>query len=448
MRNFRLAAVGAFVIGGLLLFAVGIFLIGSRRMLFDDTFRVYAEFSQIAALENGAKVRVGGMDAGEVEHIQVPAGPSGRFRVRMRVREALHQIVRRDSVASIQNDGLVGNKFVQIEAGSEAEPPVPDQGTIQSREPFDFATLLTKMSETIDTVNATIVSVKAELDQAIGTIVDTATAAQDLIGQVGETANDILARGQKVTADVQEIVAGVRAGRGTVGRLMTDDALFEEAKRIGSDAEQAMANVRQATEQAKSAIEDLRNRGGDVGSLTSDLKQTLASARDAMADMQETTEALKRNFLVRGFFNRRGYYDLDDLSVEAYRDGALERGERRALRIWIGADVLFEQNARGEEVLSAAGRQRIDLAMSQLIHYPRTSPLIVEGYAREGIGSERFLTSRSRALAVRSYILGKYGLNGNYVAAMPMGETAKDSPAGDTWDGIAIARFVDAAAKG
>ena len=67
MPNIRLAAVGAFVIGGVLLFSVGLFLIGSRRMLFSDTFQVNAEFAQIAALDNGAKVRVSGMDAGEVQ---------------------------------------------------------------------------------------------------------------------------------------------------------------------------------------------------------------------------------------------------------------------------------------------------------------------------------------------------------------------------------------------
>ncbi len=61
----------------LLLFAVGLFLIGDRRMLFTDTFEVYAEFTQIAALDTGAKVRVAGMDAGEVEEIQRAAGSLG-----------------------------------------------------------------------------------------------------------------------------------------------------------------------------------------------------------------------------------------------------------------------------------------------------------------------------------------------------------------------------------
>ena len=94
MANARLAAVGAFVVGGILLFTVGLFLIGSRRMLFSDTFELFAEFSQIAALDGGAKVRVSGMDAGEVVSIRVPSSPAGKFRVRMRVRSDLHQLLR------------------------------------------------------------------------------------------------------------------------------------------------------------------------------------------------------------------------------------------------------------------------------------------------------------------------------------------------------------------
>ena len=81
-------AVGAFVIGGLLLFAVGLFLIGDRRMLFADTSRCTPSSRRLPGSKNGAKVRVAGMDAGEVETIQMPGPAVGaRFRVRMRVRE-------------------------------------------------------------------------------------------------------------------------------------------------------------------------------------------------------------------------------------------------------------------------------------------------------------------------------------------------------------------------
>src|SRR5260370_620285 len=112
MNRSRAVAVGAFVIAGVLLFGVGLFLIGDRRLLFSDTFEVYAEFANIAGLQNGAKVRVAGLDAGEVDTIHVPANPSARFRVKLRIREDVHPLIRVDSVASIQTDGLVGNKFM------------------------------------------------------------------------------------------------------------------------------------------------------------------------------------------------------------------------------------------------------------------------------------------------------------------------------------------------
>ena len=161
-----------------------------------------------------------------------------------------------------------------------------------------------------------------------------------------------------------------------------------------------------------------------------------------MSDMAETTEALKRNFLVRGFFNRRGYFDLADVSVDAYRQGVLESKERRAMRLWIGAELLFDRNAQGVERLSDQGRSRLDSAMSQFVRYPRTSPIVVEGYAQRPTGDERFLLSRSRGQLVRDYILSRYGLDQKTIAVMPMGSEAVDSPSGDTWDGVAVTMFI------
>jgi phospholipid/cholesterol/gamma-HCH transport system substrate-binding protein len=441
MGKGRLAVVGAFVIGGVLLFAVGLFMIGNRRMLFGDTFKVYAEFATISGLDNGAVVRVAGLQAGEVEAIHVPTSPSGRFRVRMRIRNDLRPLIRLDSVASIQNDGLVGNKFVQIEAGSEQSAVVADQGTIQSREPFDIADLMAKMSETIETVNQAIVEVKVQLDGALGSISATADTAKTLMDDVGRDARSIMASGERVATDLRTMVAGVRQGRGTVGQLLNDDALYQRAKAIASDAEKTMANLRQATEDARAAIADFRGDEGPVRGLTGDLQQTLSSARDAMADLAENTEALKRSFLFRGFFNRRGYFDLDDVTVEQYRQGVLDTADRKGLRIWLRANVLFEKDANGGERLSDAGRARLDSAMSQFVKYPR-SPFVVEGYAVGLTDDERFLSSRGRARIVRDYIVSKFELDPNLVAVMPLGREAKDSPDGDSWEGVALAVFV------
>ena len=102
MPSARLIGVGTFVLGGFLLFALGIFMIGDRRLLFANQFDVYGEFEQVAGLQDGAPVRVNGMDAGEVTDMTIPASPAGRFRVRMRVRNNLrparaHRLGRLDS---------------------------------------------------------------------------------------------------------------------------------------------------------------------------------------------------------------------------------------------------------------------------------------------------------------------------------------------------------------
>jgi phospholipid/cholesterol/gamma-HCH transport system substrate-binding protein len=389
-------------------------------------------------------VRVGGLDAGEVLEIHVPPGPSTKFRVRMRVREDLHPLIRVDSVASIQNDGLVGNKFVQIEAGSEQSPPVAALGTIHSREPFDLADLLQRMSETLDTVNLTIAEVKGQVETVLGTVSDTATDAQGVIKSVGDDVRTIMASTNAVTRDLTVIVGNVREGRGSIGKLFVDDSLFTSAKAIAAQAQAAMTNLKEATEQAKEAVADLRGEKGPVKGLAGNLQQTMALAKDAMQDLADNTEALKRNFLFRGFFNRRGYFDLHDVTVAQYREGALESKDRKALRIWASAAVLFATGANGKEELTSSGRARIDSAMSQFVRYPKTSPFVVEGYARADTGGERYLLSQARAQLVRDYVIAKFALDARFVAVMPMGAEAQGSPDGDRWDGVALAMFVPA----
>ena len=446
MGRERLAAVGAFVIGGVVLFAAGLFLIGDRRMLFADTFRVHAEFRQVAALDTGAKVRVAGVDAGEVEEIRVPPGPSGRFRVRMRVRSDLRPLIRTDSIALIQNDGLVGNKFVQIQTGTDAAPTVADGGTIQSREPFDIADLMLRMSDTLATVNTMLVQVRNGVDEALGAVAATATDAQTLMKDMGGEVRAMLRSADQVSTDLKTIVGNVRSGRGTFGKLLNDDAVYASVKAMSADAEKAVAAVRQASEEARAAIADLRGMNGPVRGLTGDVQQTLQSAREAMADLADTTEALKRNFFFRGFFNRRGYFDLDDVTVAQYRQGALESKDRRVLRIWLDAAVLFEKDANGVERLSDGGKTRLESAMSQFVRYPHRSPLVVEGYAQDVTGDARYLSSRTRAQLVRDYVVGKFKLDPSYVAIMPMGAEAPGSPSGGEWNGVALALFVEKAA--
>jgi phospholipid/cholesterol/gamma-HCH transport system substrate-binding protein len=376
----------------------------------------------------------------------VPAGPSAHFRVKLRIREDLHQLIRVDSVASIQTDGLVGNKFVQVEAGTDQAQIVPPGGTVKSREPFDLGQMLQRMSETVDLITKTIGEVKVGVDEALRSVSSTAKEAQSLMTDVGRDAREIMASTQKVTQDLDVVMSGVKQGRGTVGKLLTDDGLYVSAQKIAAEAQKAVATLREASEHAKEAVADFRGENGPMKGVTANLQQTLAAARQTMNNLAENSEALKRNFFFRGYFNRRGYFDLDEISVQQYRQGALLSKNRRVLRIWVAAAVLFEKDANGRERLSESGKIRLDSAMAQFVQYPK-SPFVVEGYAQEATSDSRYLISRARGQLVRDYVVGKFALDPKLAAVMPMGAEAIDSPSGDRWDGVALAVYVPASGK-
>src|SRR5256885_15876340 len=94
-------AMGAFVIGGLMLFGLGLFLIGDRRMLFSKSADYYTEFAQLSALQAGAKAGVGGMDAGEIVEIRVPDGSGSKFRLKFRMVEKVFPVIRTHAAASM-----------------------------------------------------------------------------------------------------------------------------------------------------------------------------------------------------------------------------------------------------------------------------------------------------------------------------------------------------------
>jgi phospholipid/cholesterol/gamma-HCH transport system substrate-binding protein len=449
MPSARLIGVGAFVIVGALLFAVGLFMIGDRRSLFEDNFEVYAEFTKLAGLEGGATVRVAGLDAGEVTAISVPTGPTGRFRVRVRLREELHAVVRSDSVASIQTEGLVGNKFVQIEGGSESSPRAPNGSTIRSRDPIDIADLLQQLSGTLTLVDSTIEDLRVDVLRAIRTIDATAGAARDLFLDSRTDITAITTSARRVADDMRGIVTALNEGQGTIGRLIKDDALYRDAQRVAAEAEQVVANLRKVTEQARQVVTDFNSRitGKDsqAQGLATDLRQAIAHARDAMADLADDAEALKRNFLFRGFFNRRGYFDLDDLSPEEYRSGALEGKNRKALRIWLDAANLFDRDQLGVERLSDRGRVRLESAMSEFLEYPPTTPLVVEGYADETTADLRYVVAQRRAALVRDYLVSKFSLDGNRIGIIALGNERPSStvaPEGMPLRGVALALYV------
>jgi phospholipid/cholesterol/gamma-HCH transport system substrate-binding protein len=224
-RELRL---GAFIVVTLLILATGIFLIGSRESLLHPTYRVKADFPNVAGLNLGADVRVGGIREGTVRDIKLPAHPGGAVTVVVGLEKATHGIVKKDSIASIRSEGLLGDKYMEISFGSEEAAPLKDGESIASEPPFDISDLMAKTNQILD------------------------------------SASDTAKNAEATTSSLKSVSSKIDEGKGTLGELVNDKTVYQ----------QATAGV---------------------------------------TALHEDAEALKHNFLTRGFFRSRGYEDSDEL---------------------------------------------------------------------------------------------------------------------------------------
>ncbi len=450
MERIRGAWVGAFVIGGVLLFSVGLFLIGDRRLLFSKQFEVHSTFAKVTGVQVGTRVRLAGLDAGEVLEVRVPPRPSARFLVRMRVREDLRPLVRTDSVAAIQTDGIVGAAFVQLSPGTDDAPIVGPEAVLVGNDPIEFADLVQEGRDTFRLVSREVLDLTGDVSLTLASLtktVDTTEAVITRVGgeveKLGEAGLRVTRDAERVVGDVRGIVSGVRAGEGSIGKLVTDTAFYDRLNAISQDASESAKALRETAEATRTAVRGFSEPGGIGPSLAQNVRNTLAGIEEVTSDLAEGTEALKRNFIFRGFFRSRGFFDLDSMSREAYQAGLLERDQRTAVRIWLSADVLFSRDAEGVERMTEDGRRRIDSAMAQLVQYPRDSPLIVEGYAAGTDEATAYLTSVDRGTVVRDYVLSRFRRQATLTDVMPLSDNAIGSPAGDgRWAGVALAMYV------
>jgi len=181
--TFRL---GVFIVAGLLIFAAGIFWIGNKQFLFHSTYRLQAEFGNVAGLNGGAEVRVGGIHEGTVRQIQLPMRPNEKVRVQMDMASSTRNIIKNDSVATIRSEGLVGDKFVEISFGSEQAARVKDGDTIQGEPPLQISDLLDKTREVLDVTRGAIDNV----NQTAGNLNSITSKINQGQGSIGALIND------------------------------------------------------------------------------------------------------------------------------------------------------------------------------------------------------------------------------------------------------------------
>lgn len=448
MRSHNVS-IGIFIVSGLALFTLVLFTIGNEHKAFSPHVDIYTEFANISGLTKGSDVQVAGFDAGEIADIQVPKSASGRFRLDLRIDQRLNPLVRTDSLVTVDSEGIVGDKFVQIHGGSANAPEAAPSATLPSKEPLSLADLLESSNVLINGANGTMKGVQGKLDGTLDAATKTINNANDLI-------------------------VGIKQGKGTVGMLLRDPATAAEIQQAVANGKQATVSLKHASGQADALVSDFASRGlggkidqtvlsarsaaGNLDSTSAQLHQTMTEAlaedgrgvdaggniQQSLSNLTETTgnmaadtEALKHEFFFKGFFKHRGYYSLADLDPATYRsDRVFANPENH--RAWLEATKLFEQTSDGQERLSTAGKLQIEEAIAELGDGALNGPLVIEGYASQGDSATQLAASHSRALLVLHYLHSRYQVDLRNIGAVALRNAPPSGVHKEVWDGVCI----------
>lgn len=369
----RQARLGLIVLLGLISALGVLFVIGSQNSLFANTFSVRASFNQVAGLKTGASVFYNGIQVGRVTAVRLPNAPGNPIMVRMAVDEDARPLIREDSRALIQTDGLVGSVIVSLTDGSPGRPQVADNGQIQGVDPFALSEVSDRLFTSIarfDSVTVGLSETLADVRTGEGTLgrflyderlyestVATAQTFQQTIAEAQGTLRSFTARADQLVAvaenasqGVNEILTRVYTGQGTVARFLNEDEVYTTF----------LATAAQLQEGAG----QLQTVSADIRAITDRLNQAAGWGAVGAFRFSENMEALKHNFLFRGYFEDRGYYEMAPFEVReaAIAEILADLQERERL--------LIDQERRIEEALREVERIRVQAEAQGIVLPP------------------------------------------------------------------------------
>lgn len=320
--------VGLFVTIGAMLFIAAVYFIGSRQNLFGSTFTLHSVFGNVNGLQPGNNVRFSGINVGTVESITILSDST--VQVNMQLQQKVQPYIRKDALASIGSDGLVGSMLVNISSGKGKRPPVEDGDFIPSYrrvEAEDILNTLGKTNENIALISSNLLRITERLNKGSGTLamlLRDSLLAEQLRGSLynlRQTSYFLRSTGEQL----DEMTTSIRQGEGLLGQLFTDTTtldnlnasidridtlLIEEAAPIFTDLQASAAEIAETSASLRQLIGRLDQGEGPLGVLLQDtaaaaeLQQTIRNLEEGSRRFNLNMEALHHNFLFRPFFKK------------------------------------------------------------------------------------------------------------------------------------------------
>lgn len=304
---------GVFVLAGLLTLIFALYLIGKNRNMFGSNFELKTRFSNLNGLIEGNNVLFSGIQAGTVKKIDIKNDTT--IEVTLLIDNKIKPFIHKNALASIGTEGLMGDKIVNILPANGKSAIVEDDDLIATRKIISTDDMLQTLSKTNNNIAGISEGLKSTVSRINNSSVWALLNDKKLSGNFRSTLDNIQAASRNasvLTRDLQTIIDRTKNGKGAAGALLTDTS-------ISAGLKQAVLNVKLASQNACDLSLKLNNLvkdiNGDMNSKNSilnvlmtdsatakNLRQSIENVRKGTDGFNQNMEALKHNFLLKGYF--------------------------------------------------------------------------------------------------------------------------------------------------
>jgi phospholipid/cholesterol/gamma-HCH transport system substrate-binding protein len=332
MRNKTLdnTKVGTLVMAGLVFLVFTLYMIGRNRNLFGATFTINAVLTNVNGLVPGNNVRFKGINVGTVSSIRLNSDTG--IVVILNIDQAMQPYIKENVMASVGTDGLMGDKLINLNPIAGPAGPIEENDTISSLTPVETEEML----RTLNATNNNVVRISADLyeittrlktSETLWSLLSDSVLAQNLKGAVGDfkTAG---ANTAQMTQTAKNIAEELHAGHGIAYRLFADTSLSNKLDNSLRQIQQASLETSAMMANLQQIVGGLKQGDGAAGLVLADtlarqsLLHSLQSIEQGAGRFNENMEALKSNFLFRGYFRRqqKKHRDIKDTSGVVQRN--------------------------------------------------------------------------------------------------------------------------------
>ncbi len=304
---------GIFVILGTILLVIALYLIGSRQNMFGNTVTINAVFKNVSGLQKANNVRYAGISIGTVKDIEMVNDTT--IQVAMLIEKKMQNHIRTNAIATIGSDGLVGSMIVNIVPGDGNAPYVKTGDEIQSYSRIATADMLNTLGMTNDNLALLVkdlLKVTGSLNKGEGTL---GRLLNDTVmgNELQYTLINLKEASQSTKSTMLQIhrmVKDINFDQSVAGVLLSDTISAGNMRSVIANLEKSGSAIEKMTDDLSSVVARVKNGKGAINYLANDttmvnqLKRTMQNVEQGVGRFNEDMEALKHNFLFRGYFRK------------------------------------------------------------------------------------------------------------------------------------------------